>query len=68
MFDQVDIVHGSDISESLKEYEKTKLSSRPLVLDEITLDMKIPMQVQRFWSSVSNKEKLQILKRDFFVE
>ena len=68
MFDQVDIVHGSDISESLKEYEKTKLSSRPLVLDEITLDMKIPMQVQRFWASVSNKEKLQILKRDFFVE
>ena len=68
MFDQVDIVHGSDISESLKEYEKTKLSSRPLVLDEITLDMKIPMQVQRFWASVSNKETLQILKRDFFVE
>ena len=68
MFDQVDIVHGSYISESLKEYEKTKLSSRPLVLDEITLDMKIPMQVQRFWASVSNKETLQILKRDFFVE
>ena len=50
MFDQVDIVHGSYISEFLKEYEKTKLSSRPLVLDEITLDMKIPMQVQRFWA------------------
>ena len=52
----------------LKNMKKRKLSSKPLVLDEITLDMKIPMQVQRFWSSVSNKEKLQILKRDFFVE
>ena len=48
--------------------KKRKLSSKPLVLDEITLVMKIPMQVQRFWASVSNKEKLQILKRDFFVE
>ena len=52
----------------LKNMKKRKLSSKPLVLDEITLDMKIPMQVQRFWASVSNKEKLQILKRDFFVE
>ena len=52
----------------LKNMKKRKLSSKPLVLDEITLDMKIPMQVQRFWASASNKEKLQILKRDFFVE
>ena len=52
----------------LKNMKKRKLSSKPLVLDEITLDMKILMQVQRFWASVSNKEKLQILKRDFFVE
>ena len=52
----------------LKNMKKRKLSSKPLVLDEITLDMKIPMQVQRFWASVSNKETLQILKRDFFVE
>ena len=52
----------------LKNMKKRKLSSKPLVLDEITLDMKIPMQVQRFWASVSNKEKLQILKCDFFVE
>ena len=31
-------------------------------------DIRYEIQVQRFWASGNNKEKLQSLSRDFFVE
>ena len=51
---QIDIVFDSYVENSIKE--STRASRSP------------PAEVDRFWASSKNKEKLQILSREFFQE
>ena len=68
MFDQVDIVHGSYISESLKEYEKTEIILQTIGTRWNNIGYENSHASSKVLGTVSNKETLQILTRDFFVE
>ena len=40
----------------------------PLSFANLTEDTQIPVQIDRFWACSKNKEKLQVLSRNFFIK
>lgn len=65
----MDIVYDSYIGSSLKEGErKRRTDCEPLELVNLSLDTKIPVQIDRFWASPMNKNALQMVSRDFFIQ
>ena len=68
-FDQLHIVFDSYLEDSIKGSERSRRNKLdPLDFFGITLDTKFPVQVDRFWASIHNKEQLQILSRIFLKQ
>ena len=66
-FNCIDIIYGSYINDSLKECEQLRRSKcEPIHLKDIQLETKLPIQLDQFLASASNKEKLQKLSRVYF--
>ena len=67
---QVDIVFDSYVENSIKESTRASRSNavEPVEYVNILLESSPPGEVDRFWASSKNKEKLQILSREFFQE
>ena len=66
-FNRIDIIYYSYINDSLKECERLHRSKcEPIHLKDIQLETKLPIQLDQFWASASNKEKLQKLSRVYF--
>ena len=67
-FPELHWIFDSCIDNSIKEGErKQELAGQPLELVVIQEDMSIPVQRHRFWSSSSNKEKVQDLCQSSFT-
>ena len=67
-FQRLDIIFDSYTDQALKEGERQRRSNvEPLEYVGITEDTKIPIQLERFWTSAKNKELLQTLCRDFLI-
>ena len=65
----LNIIYDSYIESSLKACEKDRRSEKdPLEIMNIKLQSPIPVQVERFWSSDQNKESIQALSRNYFIE
>ena len=68
-FDQLHVVFDSYLEDSIKGSERSRRNKLdPLDFFGITLDTKFPVQVDRFWVSIHNKEQLQILSRIFLKQ
>ena len=67
-FNQIDVVYDSYLERSIKECELMRQRSmcKPLEYMHLTEKSPIPVQIDRFWAYVSNKENLQIISRQFF--
>ena len=66
-FNRIDIIYDSYINDSLKECERLRRSKcEPIHLKDIQLETKLPVQLDQFWASASNKEKLQKLSTVYF--
>ena len=66
-FNCIDIIYDSYINDSLKECEQLRRSKcEPIHLKDIQLETKLPIQLDQFLASASNKEKLQKLSRVYF--
>ena len=68
-FQQFDIIYDSYIERSLNECERQRRASTDMIeyLD-IDLSTPIPVQMDKFWGSSRNKEKIQQLSREFFQD
>ena len=67
---QIDIVFDSYVENSIKESARASRSNavEPVEYVNNLLGSSPPVEVDRFWASSKNKEKLQILSREFFQE
>ena len=66
-FNWIDIIYDSYINDSLKECEQLRrFKCEPIHLKDIQLETKLPIQLDQFWASASNKENLQKLSRVYF--
>ena len=67
---QIDIVYDSYIENSIKDSERRRRSSdiEPVEYVNLSLDSPSPVEIDRFWASSKNKERLQILSRQFFTQ
>ena len=58
-FNRIDIIYDSYINDSLKECEQLRrFKCEPIHLKDIQLETKLPIQLDQFWASASNKENL----------
>jgi hypothetical protein len=65
---RVDIVYDSYLENSVKEAERMRrYSNEPIEIVNLNLDSVMPVEIDKFWASPTNKEKLQILSRNFFI-
>ena len=65
----LNIIYDSYIESSLKACERDRRSEKDtLEIMNIKLQSPIPVQVERFWSSDQNKESIQALSRNYFIE
>ena len=66
---QMDIVYDSYVETSLKELERNRrsLQVKPLTYINLQQDTPRPVQMERFWACSKNKENLQVLSRDFYI-
>ena len=67
-FLQVNIVFDSYLDESIKVGERERRTvSQPLVIVNMQEESHIPVQIAKFWANNSNKENLQKLAKEFFI-
>ena len=67
-FLQVNIVFDSYLGESIKVGERERRAvSQPLVIVNMQEESHIPVQIEKFWANNSNKENLQKLAKEFFI-
>ena len=65
----LNIINEGYIESSLKSCERDRRSEKdPLEIMNIKLQSPISVQVERFWSSDPNKESIQELSRNYFIE
>ena len=64
------IVYDSYLEDSIKECERMRRNAEiePLEYVELSLSSPIPVQIKRFWACSKNKENLQLLSRQFFIQ
>ena len=66
--DRIEIVYGSYLEGSVKESTRTgRAKEKPIEIINLNLDSPIPPKIRKFWTSSINKERLQILSRNFFL-
>ena len=67
---QLHIIYDSYLEESIKECERIRRRSKcdSLEFMKLNISSPVPIQMDRFWNSGKNNEKLQQLSRDYFVE
>ena len=66
---RIDIIFDSYVGLSVKEGERQRrVSKPPILVSDITNDTKLPKDMDSFWSSPSNKLKLQMFLRSQLVD
>ena len=66
--DRIEIVYDSYLEGSVKESTRTgRAKEKPIEIINLNLDSPIPPKIRKFWTSSINKERLQILSRNFFL-
>lgn len=67
--DRIDLVFDTYVEGSVKESERTRRSScRPIDLNAINSETKLPVSMDAFWASPTNKTKLQQLLRQIAIQ
>ena len=67
--ERIDFVFDTYIDGSVKESERIRrYSCTPIDLNEVNAETQLPVHMDSFWSSATNKEKLQELLRDTIME
>ena len=66
----MDIIYDSYLEESVKEGERIRRRNtcEPLEYYNLTRLSKLPVQMERFWACGKNKEQLQIMSRQFYID
>ena len=67
---QIDVVFDSYLDNSITDCERIRREQQYEALEYVSLteNSPIPVEMERFWASSKNKERLQILSRDFFIK
>ena len=66
--DRIEIVYGINLEGSIKEPTRIgRAKEEPIEIINLNLDSPVPPEIRKFWASSINKERLQILSRNYFL-
>lgn len=66
---RIDFVFDSYCEGSIKDSERSsRCSHKPIEINELTLQTQLPKEMDHFWSSSRNKQKLQLLLKDYISQ
>ncbi|KAG1682452.1 Solute carrier family 22 member 2 [Nymphon striatum] len=65
---RIDLIFDSYIDKSIKDSERGRRQTvAPIELNMINQETPLPVEMERFWSSNKNKEKLQLLLHEYVI-
>ena len=66
--DRIEIVYDSYLKGSIKESTRIgRAKEEPIEIINLNLDSPVSLEIRKFWASSINKERLQILSRNYFL-
>ena len=66
--DRIEIVYGSYLEGSIKESTRIgRTKEEPIEIINLDLDSPVSPEIRKFWASSINKERLQILSKNYFL-
>ena len=66
---RIEVVYDSYLEGSVKESLRIRRAKvQPIEIINLSMESSMPIDMETFWASPSNKEHLQVISRDFFLK